>query len=285
LTAYRILVLVDNSAPRPTSMWAEYGLSLLIEKLNGDSLLVLFDTGTSGDPLLHNLELADVDPREIDYIVLSHRHYDHTGGLVKLLEARKGKPIMVITHPDLFVEAYGRGRGGRLRYIGSSFTADDLRKLGARLVLTRGYLELAEDMGVTGEIPRKWGPSHTWGLYRMEAGFLREDPLPDDMSMVLKLGEEVVVVTGCGHAGVENIVEHSLEVTGAKRLHGIIGGLHLITASADRVREVASYLSSKKPRFVAAIHCTGPLAQAYLKEELGEAYRLSGVGDLVQVSI
>ncbi|MEB3806484.1 MAG: MBL fold metallo-hydrolase [Desulfurococcales archaeon] len=280
----KITILVDNSAPLPTPLIAEYGFSALVED-EGTGVRILFDTGTSGVALEYNLEKLGVDPGEIDYVVLSHRHYDHTGGLKKFLEMREGRKITVIAHERLFEPAYARIKalGGTLRDIGIPYTRRELEDLGARFLLTRSPVEITDDIIVSGEIPRKWGPSHSWGMLRLEEGSLVEDDMMDDMALYIRTGDSLTALTGCGHAGVENIVEHGLETLKAERLHGIIGGLHLLGAPPDRIPKVVGYLKSKSPRLVAATHCTGPLIQGSLLEALGDAYRLAGTGTVVRI--
>ncbi|MET1102074.1 MAG: MBL fold metallo-hydrolase [Pyrodictiaceae archaeon] len=278
---YKLTIVVDNSAPHPTRLLAEYGFALLLEDLELNKI-ILFDTGATGHTLLHNLELLGVSPQDIDYIVLSHRHYDHTGGLVELLKARRGRPIDVIAHPDLFVPAYS-SLGGVLRYIGVPFTREALEGLGARLLLVKKGIKITDNIMTSGEIPRRWGPEHTNGMLRLENGELREDHILDDNALYVKTEKGLFVVTGCGHAGVENIISYGLKLTGQNTLYGIVGGLHLLGASIERLKEITEFLVSKKPKIVAALHCSGPLPQYPLSEKLGRAYVLAGVGSKIEI--
>jgi 7,8-dihydropterin-6-yl-methyl-4-(beta-D-ribofuranosyl)aminobenzene 5'-phosphate synthase len=275
----RVSVLVDNSAPLPTRLRAEYGFSALVEDLEA-GVRVLFDTGQSGEVLEYNMRVLGVDPASIDFVVLSHRHYDHTGGLRRLLELRGGRGVTVVAHPRLFEPSYARlrGLGGVLRDIGLPHGRGELEALGARFLLASGPVRLTERLVVSGEIPREWGPSHAWGMLRLEDGRLVEDDMRDDIALYAIADGGLVAVTGCGHAGVENIVEYGLQLTGAGRLHALLGGLHLLGAPRERAAAVVSYLAGKKPAALAALHCTGPLVQGALAEALGGAYRLGGVG-------
>ncbi len=272
----RITVLVDNFVARPGRLLGEYGLSLLIER--GD-LRVLYDTGATGEALLRNAREMGVDLGRLDYIVLSHRHSDHTGGLMRLLEVTGEGPIL-IAHPDLFSPALVRD-GGRWREIGAPFTEEDLRRRGVRPILVREPLELEEGVWVSGEIPRDKGPSHAWGMFRPEGGRIVADDMMDDLALYLRADGEFVAITGCGHAGVENIVEHGERIAGG-RPGAIVGGLHLLRSEDKRIEEVAAYLSSKSPRLVVPLHCTGPRAHWQLSARLGRAYRLSGAGDVIE---
>ncbi|MEB2836376.1 MAG: MBL fold metallo-hydrolase [Desulfurococcales archaeon] len=278
MASLRVRILVDNSAPLPTRLLAEYGFSALVEDLESGST-ILFDTGSTGVALRHNLEALGVDASRVDYVVLSHRHYDHTGGLKAFLEMRGGKPVTVVAHESLFKPSYARIKalGGTLRDIGLPFTRGELEALGARFLLIRKPLKLTENITVSGEIPREWGPTHAWGMLRLEDGGLVEDDMRDDMALYIETSEGLLAITGCGHAGVENIVEYGLSLTSTKSLHGLIGGLHLLGAPRERMAAVVSYLGEKRPKLLAATHCTGPLVQGALAERLGSAYKLGGV--------
>jgi len=275
-----IRILVDNLINSLTSLElglrTSYGFSALVD-VGGTR--ILFDTGLDGEVLLHNIKALGIDPDSVDYVVLSHRHSDHTGGLLEFLRART-RPVMVVAHPAIFEPAFARVTG-KLVDVGLPYTRQQLEEAGARLVLVDKPLELAEGVVYSGEIPRKWGPSHTGLVYRVEGGRLVEDPVVDDAAIYVKTPKGFLALTGCGHAGIENIVEYGAELLKAE-FRGIVGGLHLLGVKPERVREVADYISSKNPEVVAPTHCTGPLAHWLLLERLGKAYKLASVGDVVE---
>ena len=274
----RVTVLVDNNAVFIDGLLSEYGFAAAVEAEDerGDRWLVLYDTGQTGTPLLHNMDVLGFKPREFDYLVLSHRHVDHTGGVKRFLEAR-GKPIPVIAHPGLFEPSYAVVNGV-LYEIGFPLSPERLQALGGRLVASRAPLQLFPGAVFSGEVPSSHGPRHTKLVYRASEEGLVEDEMRDDAFLALRAGPRVYALTGCGHAGVENIAEYAVKITGAERLGGIVGGLHLLGASEDRLREAADYLASKQPRLVAGLHCTGPYAQPLLRQRLGPAYRYGGTG-------
>jgi 7,8-dihydropterin-6-yl-methyl-4-(beta-D-ribofuranosyl)aminobenzene 5'-phosphate synthase len=223
----------------------------------------LLDTGLSGTALLNNMRALGVDPDEPDVLVLSHRHIDHTGGLRALLDARS-RPLTVIAHADFLAGA---------RISDANLAREYLESRGARLVLIREPYRVAEGLWVSGEIPRRWGPSH------VPAG----DVVPDDMALYARRPRGLVVITGCGHAGVENVVEYGLQLSGADRLYAIVGGLHLVGLPEERVREVAEYLRRRSPGLVVGAHCTGPEGLAALQSALPGAVRPGGVGVTVEL--
>ncbi|MGC9191800.1 MAG: MBL fold metallo-hydrolase [Conexivisphaera sp.] len=274
----RITVLVDNFVPRPGRILGEYGLSLLVEV--GD-LRILYDAGATGEALVRNAEELGVDLKRLDYLVLSHRHSDHTGGVLRLLEARGGGTLPLVAHPKLFEPALVMD-GGRWRDIGAPFSEHDLRLRGARPILLREPLRLGDGVWFSGEVPRDRGPSHADGMFSPRGGRMEPDPMEDDAAIYVDVGDGFLAVTGCGHSGVENIVELGARLTG-KRPVALVGGLHLMRSSDSRIEEVAGYLGSRSLRSMVPLHCTGPRAHWKLSSALGGAYRLSGAGDVIEL--
>jgi 7,8-dihydropterin-6-yl-methyl-4-(beta-D-ribofuranosyl)aminobenzene 5'-phosphate synthase len=267
----RVAILVDNYLTQPSSLrlrlLGEWGFSAYVYDWK-----ILYDTGLSGTALLNNMRALGISPDDPDVLVLSHRHIDHTGGVKKLLDARS-RPLTVVAHENLFAKAYARFEVGEVE-IGVDFTRDFLESKGVKLVLVRKPYEIAEGVWASGEIPRSWGPSHAGAV---------SDLVPDDMALYIRHPEGLVALTGCGHAGVENIIEYGLKVAGADRLHAIIGGLHFIGLSEARVREVAEYLKAKGPGLIVGIHCTGVSGIAALHAALPEAAEVGGAGAVFEI--
>lgn len=235
----KISILVDNIATQHT--FAEHGLSYFIEY---DGKKILFDTGQS-DLFIRNAEIMNVDLSKLDYIVLSHGHFDHGNGL-SYLESGK-----LICHPGCFIRRY---RASDRSYIGLSDTKEKLAKKFS-LFTTELPFKITDKIIFSGSIPR---------LTTFEARsteFIFEDGSPDfvmdDTALFLLLKEGLFVITGCGHSGIVNTLEHAVRISGEKRIYGVMGGFHLKTLD-NQTKAVISYLEQHNVEHVYPSHCTSP---------------------------
>ena len=191
-----------------------------------DGRAILFDTGARPDTVLINTRALAVDLSGIGDVILSHNHADHTGGLVTLRRAHPKALGRAHVGRGIFLSRL-RGRGGE----GNSMidTRRDYEALGGSFVEHTGFAEIAPGVWVTGPVPRKH-PERNWsgsGQLRDSGGKLAEDNLPEDMSMVIETAQGLVLISGCGHAGMINTIEHIRTKFGDRPLHAAIGGFHL----------------------------------------------------------
>ena len=252
----RVTILVENSAGA-LGLLAEHGLALWIEV--GDTN-ILFDTG-QGMVLEHNARVLGVDLARIDAMILSHGHYDHTGGLESLLADRA--PAAIYVHPHAFDAKFGRRPDGTGRYIGSPIRdAEQLRAHVSRVVPTAEPTKLADGIWVTGEIPRRNDFEDTGGPFFLDEACTKPDPLIDDQAMYIETPEGTVVLCGCGHAGLVNTLDYVSELTGHAPIHAVLGGFHLGAASAERIDRSVAALRHYAVRRIGPLHCTGLPATA-----------------------
>jgi len=273
----RITTLSENTAGFP-GVLAEWGLSVLIE--TGD-LKILLDTGASIS-MPHNAPIFGLDLSTIDKIILSHGHYDHTGGLKEVLR-QMGKPVEVIAHPDIWAKKYARGEGFE-RYVGVPFSREELEALGASFTLSKEPVWITDDIVTTGEIVmttefEELDPN----LYVKEDGEWRRDELWDDRALIIKTDEGLVVILGCAHRGAINTLRHAQELTGVALIHTVIGGTHLTGATEERVLRTAAALQELGVQRVGVSHCTGLPAAVLLAQQLGEAFFFNNTGTSVTV--
>lgn len=257
-----VIIIVDNMV-HSSGLFAEWGFSALLRAVVGEKTYnILFDTSTTGAVLLHNMEVLGIKPEEIDYIVLSHGHYDHTGGLKSLLE-KAGKKI-VIVHPAAFKQKYSL-KNGFLRYIGSPFSLEEIRGL-SNLMLVKNSFMFAPGVHYMGEITRESFPEHREGMYMLEEGVLVKDPMLDDTGVAVNVeGLGLVVITGCGHSGVLNIVKHA-EKTFGEKVYAVIGGLHMYDMEPDKAYKIFDMLEEWGVKKVAPAHCSGIVAKCQASE-------------------
>ncbi|WP_457753410.1 MBL fold metallo-hydrolase [Thermococcus sp.] len=271
----KITILFENHSGFKKGLFGGHGFSALVE-YRGYKILV--DTGIDGGILLRNMNALGIKPADIDYLFLTHGHYDHTEGLKALLEARGGKKLIIIAHPEIFVKRVALKP--HLRDISLPFKRVELEELGAEFILTRDPIQIIEGIYSSGEIERI-----TWDRiigYRIESGKLVKDDVKDDIALILDLGDSVAVITGCGHSGVINIAMHAQKLMN-KPIKALIGGFHLIGAKPGLLKETVEKLKELKVEKLYAGHCTGFEAISFFMSEFGKAFEPLYVGKVIEL--
>ena len=254
----RITVLTNDLASG--IYLAEHGFSLFIEI---DEVNILFDTGHS-DTFLQNARLLNIDLNKIDYIVLSHGHWDHGNGL-KFLSEKK-----IICHPKTFISRYSKISGNN---IGLDIPKEEILKKFDLIEANKPY-KITDNILFLGEISRKNDFESKNTDYIDEKGI--DDYITDDSALILVINGELVVITGCSHSGICNIIEYSKEVTGINKINSVIGGLHLLR-SDDVLTKTIKYLKSQKIKQLLPAHCTGLPALSLLYNEFNISEVKSGM--------
>ncbi|MBO8137710.1 MAG: MBL fold metallo-hydrolase [Desulfotomaculum sp.] len=266
----------DTSNQR--GLLAEHGLSFLIE-YNGYKLL--FDTG-QGPSVVANARALDIDLNEIDFIILSHGHYDHTGGLLSIL--RKTGKIPIYAHPEALKPKYKLLPPSSYRATGLPASLQELKNAGAEFKLSTGMQEIIPGLILTGEIPRVTeyetiNPSH----YMEDNGQYVPDPMPDDQALIAITKKGPVIIMGCAHSGVVNTVRYAAELTDSKNIYGLVGGTHLYEAEAERVAKTINELKSFEPQVLAVNHCTGIKAQMEFYKTFNDKLIYNSTGNVLQL--
>jgi 7,8-dihydropterin-6-yl-methyl-4-(beta-D-ribofuranosyl)aminobenzene 5'-phosphate synthase len=273
--------MLDGSVP--DQLIAEHGLSLLLTVTRGESThRLLFDTGVSPDGMVANMDRLEIDPRDIEAIVCSHGHFDHTAGLDGLLRRVGRSNLPVLIHPDFWNRRRVRIAGrdpleipttSRSALQGAGFTIVEERQpsfLFQNLVLVTGEVDRTTGYEPGFPVQDAWRNDH-W----------EPDPLVlDDQAVIVNVRDRgLVVLTGCGHAGIVNISRYALALTGAARVYGLFGGFHLNGPLYEPLIErVCADLGALQPSLVVPAHCTGWRAQHALARAFGEAYIPDCVG-------
>lgn len=239
---------------------AEHGFSLLIETAEER---ILFDTG-QGPAIRHNARRLGIDLGSLDALVLSHGHYDHTGGIPEVL--RQNPNLRIFAHPDLFNPRYSRREAPPHKPIGLPQSASEA--LGGHMssiTWTTAPTRIAEGVWVTGAIARSNNFEDTGGSFFLDPACQRPDPIEGDQSLWVHTPKGIVVILGCAHAGVVNTLDHIARLTGAQAFHAVIGGMHLVNADQDRLLRTLEALKCYHIQKLGPCHCTGKQAQAFLE--------------------
>jgi 7,8-dihydropterin-6-yl-methyl-4-(beta-D-ribofuranosyl)aminobenzene 5'-phosphate synthase len=277
----RITILVDNDSIDATGaseaaaagLASEHGLAFWVES---DGRRILFDTG-QGPALRANAPTTGVDLTQTDILVLSHGHYDHTGGVDHVLGL--ATRALVYCHPAVAQTRYSV-RDGKAKPIGiPARPRKALKRLPAeRLHWVLGPTMLTEHVGLTGPVPRATGHEDTGGPFYLDKAGWRPDPLEDDLALWIHTGEGLVVCFGCAHSGVVKTLRYIREITHSARIRAAIGGLHLIGAGGERLTSTAEALLELNIPLIVPCHCTGKDASRNLTEVLGRCVSPGAAG-------
>ena len=271
----KLTVLMDNNTLIDRYFLAEPGVSYLVDV---DGKKILFDVGYS-EAFITNARKLAIDLLDVDFVVLSHAHLDHTWGLIPLIrlytealiEGLPNKKPTLVTHPlTLSSRTYGD-----LTEAGSLLQEDKLCGY-FQLELSREPVYLTERLVFLGEIERsnEFEAKSPMGKI-LEAGVEKDDFLFDDSALAYKSPDGLVIITGCSHAGICNIVEYAKKVCGDDRVVDIIGGFHLLDPSEEQLQGTITYMKSLHPGSVHACHCT----------DLNSKIALSKVVNLEEVGV
>lgn len=284
-----IKTVIDNTASTPVMM-AEWGLSIFID--TGEKK-ILFDTGAGNtDVLLNNLDALNIKVTDIDMLVLSHGHLDHTGGLRPFLEKRHfllpQKDIEIICHPAAMDSQYVKNIGS----FGCPYTKEELSRFGASFKLIREPYFITEDIIVSGEIPftndyestglaffrqanSEFGigasiiEEKDLGFKAREDKFVQDSEVIDDMALYIKTDKGLVIILGCAHRGTINTVEHAMKVLDSDNVYMVIGGTHTAGVSTERMDFTINRIKDIGIKKVGVSHCTGQVSGCILSNRLG----------------
>ncbi len=255
--------LYSNVAPAGSGLVGAHGQSFLV-KAGKDAVLI--DAGGSGEILLNNMTVLGVSPDSITHLVLSHGHYDHTGGIPAFLDARTGSaPLPVFAHPDV-----REVKQGKMLFIKKplGFPHLDENQL-AKLAFhySKEPQNVIPAMRTTGEItnrPERDGSEPA--AQHLENGTFVKDPVRDDMSVILDVKDGQVIITGCAHAGILNICAFA-KAASKKPIKAIIGGTHMVRYSPAEVLATGETLEKKYDDPVLYVnHCTDHLPVKIMKQ-------------------
>ncbi len=271
----KIICVVDNAVNKDSNLHGEHGLAFWIQTEHG---IVLLDTGQTAAVLSHNVKVLDLLPQDIDMLALSHAHYDHTGGLEAILS--KNTNLTLYAHSDIFRPRYSL-RNGEYRSIGLAVEQIDLSRR-VKMKLSDTPTEIVPNLWTTGDIDDRpepvGGSAH---LFIRNGTDWQPDPYRDDISLVLKTHQGLVVICGCCHAGILNTLFH-VERKFKRPILAVLGGLHLLNAEDQYLEHVVQVFDERFPNVSFYLnHCTGENALKKLVNAFGSRVSACPAGTIV----
>ncbi len=269
-----ITILVDNNAD--SGLAVEHGLSLWIET---GTRKILFDTG-QGPALQLNAKTLGVSLESADIMILSHGHYDHTGGGYNVLQCNP--TVDVYCHPAVVQPRYSlRNNLARPINMPRSAMAAINKIPSSQMHWISQPAEISNTIGLTGPIPRLNGYEGVGGPFFLDPRGRRPDPIDDDLALWIETPEGLVVIVGCCHAGLINTLKHIRRLSGINAIAAIIGGFHLLQSDRQRIETTISELQQLSPRTIVPCHCTGDKAVAALSNAFPDRVTLGSAGMVI----
>jgi len=270
----RVTTLVENSTSNH-ELLAEHGLSFWVEY--GDKR-ILFDTGRS-DILIQNAKALGINLAEADAIILSHGHYDHTGGLAAVLDITT--KAIVYLHPAAIEPKFSRD-GLNVRSIGMSEAAKKAIQ-GHKVIWTETPTQVFQGTTVTGQIPRVNHFENVGGAFFLDEDCQKPDEVLDDQALFIESPRGLVIILGCGHAGVVNILHRIADLTKKKRFYAMLGGMHLLRASKERIERTETVFRDYDLQKIGPAHCTGSKAVEKFKSAFPCQYFTCSAGTQIDL--
>ncbi len=278
----KITIICENTVGRRVGL-GEHGFSAFIETGQGN---YLFDTGSGHSVVNNSLEL-NKDLRTIKKIFLSHGHFDHTGGLPEVLKL-KGK-VDVHAHPDVFLDRIHLIKENEeeiRKFVGLLYKKRYLELLGANFIFNRDFTEVEKGVFLTGEVPRKTPfEKPDPKLFAEVDGKISQDVFSDDQSLILDSEWGLVLILGCAHSGMINIINYVADRTGKDKFYAILGGTHLDFLTPEQLEESVKILKKMKIERIGVCHCTGMRAAFRLQHEFGDRFFYGHVGSSLDLSL
>ncbi len=262
-----ISVLIEERKGR-SGLKSEHGLSLFLRSAQESWI---FDCGQS-EMVVANAMKMGLPLKSARGIILSHGHYDHTGGLKALLQSTG--PLPIYAHPGVFRERFRLKEGTPPVSIGVPFSRSELERTGGVFNLGEKPRSLSAGVYLSGEIPRltyfEKGQSY---LAVKEGEKFIPDPFEDEQLLIWKISGGLVLITGCGHAGLINSIRQAGRLFPGEKIKAVVGGFHLHSTPPETLAEIVNGLREFSPEMIVAGHCTGAPAEKLLAEEFPDEFQ------------
>lgn len=289
IRALKITTLVENSAW--SFLLGQWGLSFLLELVDskGDSRKVVLDSGINKRAFFHNIKNLKTDLSDVDCIVLSHGHLDHTAATAEIVKMAGG--VKIYAHPHAFLPRFHKDRTGKKHNLGvpKGEGIAEIEKAGGKVVLTSKPTEIVPGVMTTGQIERTTKFEQPLPLSKTERlvitvnGKETDDQILDDQALWMHIQQEgTYVVTGCAHSGLINTLQHVQRITQSEQIRSVIGGTHLVGRSDDYLQKTIAELKRFELKLFSPCHCTGFKATASLWNTFPDAFVLNFSGRMIE---
>ncbi len=270
----KFTILIDNKTERADCR-AEWGLAILIES-QGEK--ILFDTGASA-MFAENAKARGIDLADVDALVISHGHFDHTGGVEAFAAQNAHAPIYL--HEEALYVTYGQTHGVMDDYNCGILWDDDLHeKLRPRLRLTKGLRQISSRAWIAGNIPsmEEYPPTENFFRQLVSDPFIEPDPMNHEQCLIVEEDGRLHVFSGCSHKGVIPILTHVKQLFPDKKISGLVAGMHLYALPKDQRSRIIDRLEAFGLDYAAPLHCTGMDAIVDLKIKMGDRCKILTAG-------
>ncbi|OPJ59561.1 MBL fold metallo-hydrolase [Clostridium oryzae] len=278
---FKITTLIENNPDDNLKLYNEHGLSLYLEI---NDIRILFDTGQSGD-FVKNAELLNIDLLNLDYVFLSHGHYDHSGGFRAFVDKVKVSYKLIIGK-KFFNSKYKCAEGRSYKYNGNSFDEKFVNENNISIK----YIE--EDMfNINKEIMvfSNFRRSNEFELInkkfkvKQKEGYCQDD-FSDEIVLGVKTDKGFVIIVGCSHIGIVNILDTIMERTNMQ-IYGVVGGTHLVEADEARLNATLSFFKEKNIQVLGLSHCTGEKAIEEIGHQFGKKFIYNNTGNVISLNV
>lgn len=264
----RIVTLIENHPDIEGKLLCEHGLSFYIE---ADGMKILFDTGQTG-AFIENAKRLAVDLSDLDYMVISHGHYDHSGGLKAFMDMGWRLPTLLVGK-GFFKSKYRKSEHDTCKYIGNSFSKDELAAHKCKCIEIKTMDYAISDHLVFYRKFNHWTSYEKLNdkFFLMDQDRRVTDDFDDEIVLSIETANGMLLIVGCAHAGIVNIMK-TIKARSHEPIYGMVGGTHLVDADAKRIDETMAYFHEEGLELIGAAHCTGDIAIEEFKKQFGNRF-------------